>query len=206
MIAKARRRPAGVTGRADVKTGCSIYDFAALAVFRVAVGEARIAKAGADGQHAPMLDILHERHLAQTLHHGVIVHHHHGLVSADLRNRLDAAPRQVEPAAFPVAGQVLAALGDRAVVLDLAGAADAEERRQLELGLRARLRSAPQASRPAARRRLARGFGSSSRWRQSSSFHTSACDRSGAFSGSAPPRRRGCWCRRYRPQGGRHGP
>src|SRR5437870_13504070 len=51
-----------------------------------AIGEGRVAEAGPDGQDPPVLDVLHNRHLAQTLHHGVVVHEHDRLVSADLGN------------------------------------------------------------------------------------------------------------------------
>ena len=38
-----------------------------------AVGESRVAKAGADREHAPMLDVLHVGGLAQALHDGIIM-------------------------------------------------------------------------------------------------------------------------------------
>ncbi len=39
-------------------------------------------------EHAPALDVLHEGHLGEPLHHAVIVHQHRGVVIADLRDRL----------------------------------------------------------------------------------------------------------------------
>src|ERR671924_414085 len=78
---------------------------AALLLARGAIGEARIAEPGADGQHAPALDVLHEWHLAQALHHRVIMHQHGGVIAADGRDGLAQGARQVETAARPVAGQ-----------------------------------------------------------------------------------------------------
>ncbi len=57
-------------------------------LLRMPVGEPRIAKAGADGQHAPVIDILHERHFAQALHDRVIMQHDGGIIVTDLRDRL----------------------------------------------------------------------------------------------------------------------
>ena len=75
----------------------------------------RIAETGADGQHAPAVDILHERRFAQTLHHGVVVHDDEGRLAAYFGNRLAEFLRQVEMLALPVAaGQVLATAVDRA--------------------------------------------------------------------------------------------
>src|SRR5258708_37722018 len=45
-------------------------------VFFLAVCEARVAQSSSNGQHAPVTNILHERHLAQALHHTVIMHQH----------------------------------------------------------------------------------------------------------------------------------
>src|SRR5207302_6091685 len=67
-----------------------------------AVGEARVAQSSADGQRAPVVHVLHERHLGEALRHAVIVHQHRGVVLADLRNRLGQARRQVESAALPI--------------------------------------------------------------------------------------------------------
>src|SRR4029077_12452556 len=44
-----------------------------------AIGEAAVAETGADRQHSPARHIAHERHLAQALHHRVIVHNDHHL-------------------------------------------------------------------------------------------------------------------------------
>src|SRR6266550_4992511 len=68
-----------------------------------AIGEGRVAEAGPDGQDPPVLDVLHERHLAQTLHHGVVVHEHHRLVSADLGNGPTQLGGKVEAVALPIA-------------------------------------------------------------------------------------------------------
>src|SRR5581483_2023999 len=45
-----------------------------LAVLASAVREARIAEPGTDGEHAPALDVLHEGHFGEALHHAVIMH------------------------------------------------------------------------------------------------------------------------------------
>ena len=95
----------------------------------------------------------HERRLAQALHHGVVVQEDHGLVLADGRDRFVQAVRQVEAAALPVARQVLRAAIDGAVRLDDAGAADADERRELAVLPCRRARSGPRAFRPAPRPR-----------------------------------------------------
>src|SRR6202035_404532 len=100
---------------------------AALAPVLPAVGKARVAEAGADGQHAPALDVLHERHLGQALRHAVIVHQNRGVVIANRWDRLDQACRQVELAALPVARQVLGALLDRSILVDHAGTGDPDE-------------------------------------------------------------------------------
>ena len=74
----------------------------------------------------------HERRFAQALHHGIVVHHHRGFGVADARYGLAQDRRQIEFAAFPIAGQVLRAAVDRAVFLDDAGTADADERRHAD--------------------------------------------------------------------------
>src|SRR6185437_4745233 len=106
--------------------------FTRLPVFLL-VREPRVAEAGADGEDAPMPDVLHVGQFAQPLHHRVVVHDDDGVVAADLGDAVADRLRQVEAAALPVAGQVLAAALDRAVLLDDAWAADADERRQLQL-------------------------------------------------------------------------
>src|SRR5262245_10792175 len=68
----------------------------------LAVGEAGIAEAGADRDHAPVLGVLHERPLAQSLHDRVVVHEDRGLVLADGGDRLAQLGRQMESLAFPV--------------------------------------------------------------------------------------------------------
>ena len=42
---------------------------------RPPVSKQRIAEAGADGEHGPFVDVPHEWHFAQSLYHGVVVHH-----------------------------------------------------------------------------------------------------------------------------------
>src|SRR6185437_9862203 len=106
--------------------------FALALAFAVAVGEAGVAQSRPDGEYAPTLDPLQKGDLGQSLHDAVVVHHDGGVVIADPWDGVDQAFRQVELAALPVAGQVLRAFLDRAVVLDHAGARNADERRKLE--------------------------------------------------------------------------
>src|SRR5882757_9833089 len=111
----------------------SFLFFALLVVLVVlAIGEARVAQPRADRQHAPAIHILHERNFGETLHYAVIMHQDRGVVFADLWNAFDQARRQIEPAALPIARQVLRALFDRAVLLDDAGTGDADERRKFQ--------------------------------------------------------------------------
>src|SRR3954465_11994130 len=100
--------------------------------FLDAIGKARVAEAGADGQYAPALDVAHERHFAQALNHRIVVHEHSGAVLADFRDPLEQARRQIEFAALPVARQILRAAVDRSVRLDDAGTADTDERGKSE--------------------------------------------------------------------------
>src|SRR4051794_32944382 len=105
----------------------------------LAVGEPRIAQSGADGQHAPAVDVLHERHFAKALHDAVIVHQHRGIVAADFGDRFYQAVRQIEFAALPIAWQILRAFFDGAVLVDHAGTGDADEGREFKpfrVGLR----------------------------------------------------------------------
>src|SRR5262245_13933950 len=97
-----------------------------------AIVEARVAQAGSDCQDPPVLHVLHERHLAQTLHHGVVVHERDRLVSADLGNGPTQVGGKVEAIALPIAGQVLCATGDRAVLFDHARTANADEGGQVQ--------------------------------------------------------------------------
>src|SRR5206468_7837489 len=78
-----------------------------------AIGEARIAEAGADRGDAPMLDILHEGHSAQTLDHGVVVDHHHRVVTADLRDGGGELGGEIELAAVPIAARKVLATARR---------------------------------------------------------------------------------------------
>ena len=66
----------------------------------------------------------------KALHHGVVMHQDGGLVIADARDRFEQARRQIEPAALPVSRQILGAGFDRAVGIDSARAADADEGRK----------------------------------------------------------------------------
>src|SRR5215217_5537221 len=105
--------------------------FAAGLFFFRAVIEPRIAEAGADREDPPTFHVLHERDLAQALHHRIVVHQHGGAVLADLRNTFNQAGGQVELATLPITGKVLRAAVDRAVRLNKAWAADADERCEL---------------------------------------------------------------------------
>src|SRR5258708_6548459 len=97
-----------------------------------AIDEARIAESGADGEDAPALHVLRERHLAQPLDHRIVVKEHGGLLLADGRNGFAQGGRKMEIPARPVARKVLHAAIDRAVLLDEPRTADADEGRELE--------------------------------------------------------------------------
>src|SRR5215203_4757318 len=99
---------------------------------RITVSEARIAEPSADRQHAPALHVLHEGRLAQALHHGVIVHDHHGLVIVYFGDGLAQTLRQIKAAALPVAGEVLPAAVDRPLLVNETRAADADEGREAQ--------------------------------------------------------------------------
>ena len=58
------------------------------AVCHTGMANSAIADAGANGEHCPSLDVLHERHLAQALHHRVVVHHDRGIEITDPRDRI----------------------------------------------------------------------------------------------------------------------
>src|SRR6267378_6091565 len=83
------------------------------ALIFLAVSETRVAQSSPNREHAPMIDILHEWHLAQALHHAVIMHQHRGVVIANLRNRFDQAHGQIKFAALPISRKILRALLDR---------------------------------------------------------------------------------------------
>ena len=57
--------------------------FLARAVPARPVGEPCVAQSRSDRQHAPAFDILHERDLAQALHHGIVVHQDRHVVIAE---------------------------------------------------------------------------------------------------------------------------
>ena len=97
---------------------------ASLAFFRVAIGKTRITEPSPDCQNRPALAVLHTRQFAQALHHGVVVHDDHRFGFSDLRDaRLDRAG-QMEALALPIAGKILTAAINRAILADDARAAD----------------------------------------------------------------------------------
>src|SRR5688572_8140765 len=106
------------------------------------VGKARIAEAGADGEHRPLRHVAHERSLAEPLDHSVVVHQHDCLLAADLRYPFLDPGSQPKSLRLPISGQVLRAAPDSAAFVHQAGHGDADERRQLEL-LPLRLRHKP---------------------------------------------------------------
>src|SRR5579863_769582 len=97
----------------------------------LAVFEERIAKPRAYGENSPRRYILHKGNLAQSLHHGIVMHDHNGFVISQARNGGTQFVRQIEARAFPIAGQILASRFYRTVRLYLSGAANADEGRQL---------------------------------------------------------------------------
>src|SRR5262245_32938381 len=81
-------------------------------VFRLAVRETSIPKAGANRENTPGRHIIHAWYLAQTLYHRVVVHHDRGLLSPDRWNQRVQRHRQIEFAALPIARQVLCSAFD----------------------------------------------------------------------------------------------
>lgn len=81
-----------------------------------AVREARVSESGSDRHHAPALDVAHERHLAQALHHRVVMRERHQIVTVDGRDGRAQKLRKVEAPVLPVARQILAARLDRSVL------------------------------------------------------------------------------------------
>jgi hypothetical protein len=82
-----------------------------------------------------MSHILHVGHLAETLHHGVVVNLDHDLVAVDTRQLRCQGGAQVESFAFPVSREVLTALEDRASLVDQDWTTDADEGSELDLFL-----------------------------------------------------------------------
>src|SRR5260370_39278806 len=76
----------------------------------LAIGKSHIAQTGADRKHAPMVDVLHVRDLAQALDHRVVVHDHDRLMAFETRQPPDKLGREIEILTFPVARQVPAPL------------------------------------------------------------------------------------------------
>src|SRR5258707_6737316 len=99
----------------------------------LAIGKSHIAQTGADRKHAPMVDVLHVRDLAQALDHRVVVHDHDRLMAFETRQPPGKLGREIEILTFPVARQVLATVHDDPTLVDQARTADTEERRELDL-------------------------------------------------------------------------
>ena len=125
----------------------------------MAVGEARVAEAGADGDRAPALHVLHERDFAQALHDGVVVQtgsrsrrrRFSGSPCAGATGRLKrldvqlpgrfCAPRSIEPSSSIMPGQPMPMKG-----ASLTSSFFATAIRRLSMP--ARLSTAPSRSRP----------------------------------------------------------
>src|SRR3954453_8712525 len=60
----------------------------ALAGLGTSIGEAGVAEPGADRHRSPAFDIAHERHFAEPLHDGIVVHDDGNLVTVDGGHRL----------------------------------------------------------------------------------------------------------------------
>src|SRR5262245_7154368 len=99
---------------------------------KLPIGKAGVSQARTNRQNAPVLYIRHERNFAQALDHRVVVDENRGLVVTNPGNGFANLVRQVEVFARPVSRQVLRSAIDRAVLLDQAGTADADERREPE--------------------------------------------------------------------------
>src|SRR5262245_44977626 len=99
------------------------------------IGKACVAKPGTDGENAPVRAVLDVRQLAQALHDRIVVHHDQRFVLGDLGDAFAQARWQVEATAFPITRQVLGAACNRAILVDHAGATDADQRSQGNLVL-----------------------------------------------------------------------
>jgi hypothetical protein len=86
----------------------------------------RVAQPGADGDHAPAGEILLEWRFGKPLHDGVVVHHRPGRRAIELRQGRLQPFGQVEASGLSIAGKVLGAVADAAILLDQTRAADAD--------------------------------------------------------------------------------
>jgi hypothetical protein len=64
----------------------------------VAVRKARVAEPGADREHRPVINVLHERRLAQPLNNRVVMQNNGGVVVANFRDRVVQCLREIEAA------------------------------------------------------------------------------------------------------------
>lgn len=92
-----------------------------------------VTQAGANGQHAPMLDIGHERHLTQPLDDRIIVHEHDRVPAEVGRQHVVEDARQIEIRRVPIARKILRSLLDPSLRGDPARAGNAEIRRKITL-------------------------------------------------------------------------
>src|SRR5581483_7104488 len=80
-----------------------------------------------------MLNIAHERNLAEALDHRVVVDKDHGLVTVDLRDCLPECGREMETVAGPIAREVLHATIEGSVLVNQSRTTDADEGRDVDV-------------------------------------------------------------------------
>ena len=99
------------------------------------VDEQSVSEPCANREYSPLLHILHGWHLAQPLHYSIVMHDNRGFEFADRGDRFYETGGQIKARTFPVAGEVLSATVNRPIRLDLAGAANTDEGRKIQLFL-----------------------------------------------------------------------
>src|SRR4026207_1940117 len=98
----------------------------------MSVCEQGVPQPGADGEHAPFVDILHEGNFAEALNDRIVVHDDRRVEVADPGYGFKQSCGEIEAAALPVARKVLRPTFDRAVRIDDSGASDADERSEVQ--------------------------------------------------------------------------
>jgi hypothetical protein len=101
------------------------------------VDEQCVSEPRAYCEYSPLLHVLHGRYLAESLHHGVVMHDDRGFEFADGRNCFDQTAGKIKAGACPIAGEVLSAAVNRPVGLDLAWAANTDKGRKAQFSFSA---------------------------------------------------------------------
>src|ERR1044071_838031 len=82
------------------------------------IRKSRISQPGSDGHDCPMLGVLHEWNLAQSLNHCVVVHQDRRLMLSYLWDRFLKGGRKMELLVRPIARQVLNTTINGAILLN----------------------------------------------------------------------------------------